>query len=58
MERLADEGVDVVCLMRNRVSRCELVRTCLIEKEKVVRGDLRDRSDGQYVRDYFYVEDG
>lgn len=44
MERLVDEGADVVCLMRDWVSRCELVRTRLIEKEKVVRGDLRDRS--------------
>lgn len=44
MERLVDKGADVVCLMRDWVSRCELVSTRLIEKEKVVRGDLRDRS--------------
>ena len=58
MERLVDEGADVVCLMRSRVSRCELVGTRLVEREKIVCGDLRDRSDGQYMRDYLYVEDG
>jgi len=58
VERLVDEGANVVCLMRGQVSRCELVSTRLVEREKIVCGDLRDRSDGQYRRDYLYVEDG
>ena len=36
-------GADVVCLVRDWVPQSELVRTGLIEKVKVVRGDVRDR---------------
>ncbi len=42
--RLLDNDADVVCLLRDWVPQCELVRARLIEKVKVVRGDLRDRA--------------
>lgn len=44
VKRLTDAGADVVCLIRDWVPECELVRAKLLEKVKVVRGDLRDQS--------------
>jgi CDP-glucose 4,6-dehydratase len=41
--RLRDAGADVVCLVRDWVPQCELVRAGLVEQVKVVRGDIRDR---------------
>ena len=41
--RLRDAGADVVCLVRDWVPQCELVRSGLIDHLKVVRGDIRDR---------------
>ena len=41
--RLIDAGADVVCLVRDWVPNQELVRSNLIAKVTVVRGDLRDR---------------
>lgn len=43
IRRLQEAGADIVCLVRDWVPRSELVRTGLIEKVKVVRGDIRDR---------------
>lgn len=43
VKRLVAAGADVVCLVRDWVPQSELVRTGLIEKVKVVRGDIRDR---------------
>lgn len=43
VRRLTNAGADVVCLVRDWVPQSELVRTRLIEKVKVVRGDIRDR---------------
>jgi len=43
VRRLVEAGADVVCLVRDWVPQSELVRTGLIEKVKVVRGDIRDR---------------
>ncbi|MBI5963997.1 MAG: GDP-mannose 4,6-dehydratase [Chloroflexi bacterium] len=43
IQRLVDAGADVVCLVRDWVPQSELVRTRLIERVKVVRGDVRDR---------------
>ena len=42
--RLVDAGADVVCLVRDWVPQSEAVRTRLIERVKVVRGDLRDQA--------------
>lgn len=44
VRRLIDLGADVVCLVRDWVPQCELVRTRLIERVKLVRGDVRDRA--------------
>jgi CDP-glucose 4,6-dehydratase len=43
IRRLIEAGADVVCLVRDWVPQSELARTGLIEKVKVVRGDIRDR---------------
>jgi CDP-glucose 4,6-dehydratase len=44
VRRLLDHGADVVCLARDWVPQCELVRTRLIDHVKMVRGDVRDQS--------------
>ncbi len=44
VRRLVDAGADVVCLVRDWVPQSELVRTGLIERVKVVRGDITDRA--------------
>jgi CDP-glucose 4,6-dehydratase len=43
IQRLVNAGADVVCLVRDWVPQSELVRSGLIERVKVVRGDVRDR---------------
>jgi CDP-glucose 4,6-dehydratase len=43
VRRLVEAGADVVCLVRDWVPQSELVRDRLIEKVKVVRGDVCDR---------------
>ena len=44
VRRLVEAGADVVCLVRDWVPQSELVRSRLIERVKVVRGDVRDRT--------------
>ncbi len=44
VKRLVAHGANVVCLVRDWVPQCELVRTRLIEQVKVVRGDVRDQT--------------
>jgi len=44
VKRLQENGADIVCLVRDWVPRCELVRAGLLEKVKVVRGDVRDQT--------------
>jgi CDP-glucose 4,6-dehydratase len=41
--RLLKQEADLVCLVRDWVPQSELVRARLIDKVKVVRGDVRDR---------------
>ena len=43
VRRLVTAGADVVCLLRDWIPQSELIQTGLIEKVKVVRGDIRDR---------------
>jgi CDP-glucose 4,6-dehydratase len=43
VRRLIEAGADVTCLVRDWVPQSEFVRTRLIEKVNVVRGDVRDR---------------
>jgi CDP-glucose 4,6-dehydratase len=44
VRRLLSLEADVVCLVRDWVPQCELVRTDMIERVKVVRGDVCDQS--------------
>ena len=44
VRRLLEQGSDVVCLVRDWVPQSELARSGLLEKVKVVRGDVRDQS--------------
>lgn len=44
VRRLVDGGADVVCLVRDWVPQSELARSGLIERVKVVRGDVRDQA--------------
>lgn len=54
--RLHDAGADVVCLVRDGIPQSELVRSGLINKVRVVRGDITDqalmeRTMGEYEID-------
>ena len=42
VRRLLDAGADVICLIRDWVPQSELIRNALIDRVKVVRGDVRD----------------
>src|SRR5919199_361301 len=44
VKHLLDRGADVVCLVRDWVPQSELVRARLVERVKVVRGDVRDQA--------------
>ncbi len=44
VRQLLDLNADVVCLVRDWVPQCELVRSRLIERVRVVCGDVRDQS--------------
>jgi CDP-glucose 4,6-dehydratase len=55
VRRLKEAGADVICLVRDWVPQSELVRTGLIEKLKVVRGDIRDRDVLERVLGEFEV---
>jgi len=43
VKRLVEAGADVVCLVRDWVPQCELVRQGLIRQVKTVRGDICDQ---------------
>ena len=43
VKRLVEAGADVVCLIRDRVPQCELERSSLVDRVKVVRGDVCDQ---------------
>ncbi len=44
VQRLVEQGAAVVCLLRDWVPQCELVRQKLLERVTVVRGDVRDQA--------------
>src|SRR5882724_216331 len=44
VKALSASGADIVCLVRDWVPQCELVRTRLLDRIKVVRGDVRDQA--------------
>ena len=49
-------GADVVCLVRDWVPQSELVRSGLIERVKVVRGDVRDQASLERVLGEYEVD--
>ncbi|HKY55841.1 MAG TPA: GDP-mannose 4,6-dehydratase [Anaerolineales bacterium] len=56
VQRLIEAGADVVCLVRDWVPQSELVRSRLIEKVKVVRGDIRDRETLERVLGEYEID--
>jgi CDP-glucose 4,6-dehydratase len=56
VQRLVEAGADVVCLVRDWVPQSELVRSRLIEKVKVVRGDIRDQAMLERVLGEFEID--
>jgi len=56
VRRLVDAGADVVCLIRDWIPQSELVRSGLVNRVKIVRGDICDqqvleRALGEYEID-------
>lgn len=56
VKHLHERGADVVCLMRDWVPQSELVQDRLIEKVKVVRGDVRDQALLERVLGEFEID--
>jgi CDP-glucose 4,6-dehydratase len=56
VRRLVEVGADVVCLVRDWVPQSELVQTHLLEKIKVVRGDVRDQALLERVMGEFEID--
>lgn len=56
IKRLLSAGADVVCLIRDWVPQSELIRTGLIERVKVVRGDVRDRETLERILGEFEID--
>ena len=44
VRRLLDAGADVVCLVRDWVPQSDLIQNQLIDRVKLVRGDVRDQA--------------
>jgi len=44
VRRLVEAGADVVCLVRDWVPRSELLRDSLVDRVRIVRGDVRDQA--------------
>lgn len=43
VKALVQSGADIVCLVRDWVPQSEMIRTNLLDRVKVVRGDIRDQ---------------
>jgi CDP-glucose 4,6-dehydratase len=56
VRHLAQRGADMVCLIRDWVPQSELVRGGLIEKVKVVRGDIRDQATLERVLGEYEID--
>ena len=54
--RLVAEGADVLCLVRDWVPQSELVRTGMLERVKVIRGDVRERDTLERALGEFEIE--
>jgi len=53
---LVEAGADVVCLVRDWIPTSELVRSTLLERVRVVRGDLRDQATLERVLGEYEVD--
>ncbi|AFZ14231.1 dTDP-glucose 4,6-dehydratase [Crinalium epipsammum PCC 9333] len=56
VRRLIDLGADVVCLVRDWIPQSELARSKLIERVKVVRGDVRDQATLERVLGEYEID--
>jgi CDP-glucose 4,6-dehydratase len=56
VKKLVESGADVVCLVRDWVPQSELVRIGLLERVKVVRGDIRDQAVLERVLGEFEID--
>ena len=56
VRHLLDAGADVVCLLRDWVPQSELVREGLIERVKVVRGDVNDQATLERVLGEYEID--
>jgi len=56
VQRLFDAGADVTCLVRDWVPQSELVRNQLLDKVKVVRGDVRKRETLERVLGEYEID--
>lgn len=56
VKRLVEAGADVVCLVRDWIPQSEFVLTGMINRVKVVRGDIRDRDTLERAIGEFEIE--
>ncbi len=56
VRRLVNAGADVVCLVRDWVPHCELWRSGLLDRVKVVRGDVTDRAEVERVLGEYEID--
>jgi len=56
VKRLVASGADVVCLVRDWIPQSELARTGLLERVKVVRGDVRDQPALERILGEFEID--
>ena len=56
VRRLKSAGADIVCLVRDWIPQSELMRLHIIEKIKVVRGDVRDQALLERVLGEYEIE--
>lgn len=56
VRHLTQRGADIVCVIRDWVPQSELVRSGLIEKVKVVRGDIRDQAMHERVLGEYEID--
>ncbi len=56
VRRLIEQGADVVCLVRDWVPQSELVSSRMIEKVRVVRGDVRDGKELERILGEYEID--
>lgn len=56
LKRLTEAGANITCLIRDWVPQSELIRSGIIKKVNVVRGDIRDRDMLERVLGEYEIE--